>query len=106
MMRPCLERGCTALTTRTRCIYHTRSHDRTRRPSATQRYGAGFAERHRSAVEAEPWCHNPTCPHPDAGTDANPLTADHSHPASRGGQAGPLVPLCKRCNSAKGNRTG
>ena len=106
MLRPCLERGCTALTTATRCIYHARSHDRTRRGTATQRYGSGWAARHKAAVQAEPWCHSTPCPHPDAGTDANPLTADHTNPASLGGAAGRLVVLCRRCNSAKGNRTG
>ena len=104
MQRPCLD--CGRLTKRTRCLGCARAYDQTRRPSATQRYGTGWAARHKAAIEAQPWCHNPECPYPDAGTTANPLTADHSTPASLGGVASVLVPMCKRCNSAKGNRTG
>ena len=104
MQRPCLD--CGRLTKRTRCLTCTKAYDQTRRPSATERYGPGWAARHRAAVQAEPWCHNPTCPYPDAGSDANPLTADHTTPASLGGAGSVLVVLCKRCNSGKGARTG
>ena len=39
------------------------------------------------------------------GTDKN-LTVDHKHPRSRGGatKKGNLQPLCRSCNSRKGNR--
>jgi len=66
------------------------------------RYGPGYRSRHRTAIEAEPWCHNPRCPYPDAGTPSNPLQADHPLAIANGGsplQA--LVPLCRSCHGAK-----
>ena len=104
-MKPCLEPGYGALSRGTRCPIHTRTHERTRRPAFSERYGPGWARRRQETIDAEPWCHNPRgCPHTDAGTSTNPLTADHLVPLARGGMGSPLVPMCRRCNSAKGAR--
>lgn len=77
-----------------------------RRGTSTQRgYDADYRRRRAAVIAAEPWCHTePSCPYADSGTSANPLTADHVLPVSKGGRHGPLVPLCKRCNSGKGAR--
>jgi hypothetical protein len=40
-----------------------------------------------------------------AFTAANPKTAQHVTPRSRGGSAGPILAYCRNCNSSKGNRT-
>jgi len=75
MNKPCLD--CSKPRPRTRCRDCERYHDRTRRPSPTERYGPGYQRRHREVVEFEPWCHYP------AGyryqiTAANPLTVHGS----------------------------
>ena len=101
--KPCLT--CGRLTQHgSRCSLCERAHDRARRPDFRARYGTNWDRRRAEAIEVEPWCHNPDCSHPDAGTSANPLSADHDMPLIRGGQNSVLVPMCKRCNSAKGGR--
>ena len=42
------------------------------------------------------------------GTQDNPITAHHDVPVAHGGASVPdnYVPLCRRCNSARGTRTG
>jgi len=53
----------------------------------------------------EPWCHADPCRFPEsAGTPANPLSADHVDPVSRGGRDSELVVLCRSDNVAKGAR--
>lgn len=37
-------------------------------------------------------------------TPANPKTAGHTTPRSRGGGNGPILPVCRRCNSSDGGR--
>jgi hypothetical protein len=58
-------------------------------------------------IAAEPWCHRlGGCPHEDAGTPGNALTADHpwSLDALEGDvgawKSQPLVPMCHLCCSA------
>ena len=102
-MRPCL--SCGALTRSTRCPAHERANDHTRRPAFRARYGPGWDKRRAETIAAEPWCHTyPHCPYPDAGSAANPLTADHSLALVAGGSDSPLVTRCRRCNSGKGAR--
>ena len=107
-MRRCLGVAglrCGALISRgTRCLACARLYDRSRRPSPTVRYGSGYQSRHAAALVDEPWCHWPGCPYPI--TPANPLTADHSVPAARGGMGSVLVPMCKHHNSSRGARGG
>lgn len=88
-----------------RCRDCAREWDRERRRSYRQRgYDYAYEQRRRAAITAEPWCHNRACPRADAGTPANPLSADHVIPVVEGGQLGPITVLCKRCNSAKRDR--
>jgi hypothetical protein len=96
-MKPCLD--CGRLTHQSRCSLHQASHDSV---YAT----AAYLTEREVVLRAEPWCHNPACPYPDAGTPANPLTADHTVPVVFGGAGSPLVPVCRRCNSARGARHG
>ena len=74
--------------------------------------GAAYQRARRDAIAAEPWCHRAeldfgmgkqACPHPDAGTPANPLTGDHVVPRRLGG-SDELVVLCLRCNAERGSR--
>lgn len=74
-----------------------------KRGTTTQR-GLGWAHQKRAAevlagVECCPRCGRE--PTPD-----NPLTAHHSQARARGGGDSPLVPLCRKCNSEIGDRTG
>lgn len=62
-----------------------------------------YQAQRRALIAAEPWCHASPCPYPDAGSAANPLTADHVIPL-RARVTDGLVVLCRRCNSAKGGR--
>lgn len=64
----------------------------------TTRRGYGSTHQQRAAllIAAEPWCHNPNCPHTDVGTPSNPLTLEHLDPADRNG---PVTVTCHRCNS-------
>lgn len=94
---------CGALTPRTRCPRHQALWERLRRPSFRERgYDADYERRRGAAIKAEPWCHYPGgCRFPDdAGTPANPLTAEHVIAMRHGGQDGPLEVWCKRDNSA------
>lgn len=104
MKRACLTCGALFSGGRPRCPGCQRGHDRARRPSPEARYGADRKQRHRAAIESEPWCHwEGGCQYPDAGSHLNPLAADHPTPVARGGAATqPLVVLCRRHNSGKG----
>lgn len=46
--------------------------------------------------------HAGTCGEPF--TAENPKTADHVVPRSQGGGDGPILAMCRRCNSSKGGR--
>lgn len=96
--RPCMD--CGRPTHGTRCPEHA--------SSTARGYGQAHRRATKAAIEAEPWCHTPGgCPHPDAGTPANPLTGGHPYPLSAydGNRAAwaaqPRVPQCRRCNSGK-----
>lgn len=93
-MRLCARPGCSELTDQSYCHPHYLAK---RRPF----YNRQHARRAKAAIAAEPWCHNPDCPHPDAGTASNPLTGDHSDPSD---PRSALRPWCRRCNSARANR--
>lgn len=94
-MRVCLSPGCPRLTSASYCREHYLAK---RRPF----YNRQHAKRAKAAIAAEPWCHaDGGCPHPDAGTPANPLTGDHADPQE---PMSALRPLCRRCNSARANR--
>ena len=103
---PCLDCGVPQVHG-PRCVLCTRSHDRRRRSSPAARgYDATYRRQRAAVLAAEPWCHASPCRYPEtAGTRVNPLTADHVTPLSAGGYGGPLVPMCRSCNSAKGART-
>ncbi len=93
------------LTTASRCPTHAREHDASRRPSPDERgYDAQYRGRRAQALYDQPWCHSDPCPYADAGSTANPLTADHDRPVSLGGYNSTLTVRCRRCNSARGNR--
>lgn len=95
MNRVCLKPGCPELTSGSYCRRHYLAK---RRPF----YNRQHAKRARAAIAAEPWCHTPGgCPHPDAGTPANPLQGDHSDPRD---PMSPIRPLCRRCNVTRANR--
>lgn len=88
-----------------RCPGCERQRDTARGTSTQRGYDSAYRLRRREIIEAEPWCHTPGgCPYGDGGTRANPLTADHVNPRGPAWAAGPLVPLCKRCNSGKRDR--
>jgi hypothetical protein len=81
------------------------------RPSRRSLRGAharGYTREHQrltaEAIQREPWCHNPDCPHDDAGTPANPLQGHHPHSLGQGGAYDQPVriPMCRRCNIAIG----
>jgi 5-methylcytosine-specific restriction endonuclease McrA len=99
--RPCLgtrDERCGIPTEGSRCPKHARAvHAPYNDPD--------YLRRRDEAIRAQPWCHNPEgCPYPDAGTPANPLTADHTIPLAAGGAHSRLEPWCKRCNSGKRDR--
>jgi 5-methylcytosine-specific restriction protein A len=76
---------------------------RTNRPSARERGYDGAYRRARAHVLArQPWCG--VCRH--TGSPANPLTADHITPLSKGGtnDVSNLRTYCRSCNSRRGNR--
>ena len=99
-LRSCLggldRRPCGRLTRATRCPVHA--------AQVRQPYNGTYRARRGLAIQGEPWCHSTPCPYPDAGTRANPLTADHINPIANGGADGPLTVLCLRCNSGKRDR--
>lgn len=78
-----------------------------RRPGGAQAkgYTAGHQEETKRAIAAAPWCHTwPSCPHADAGTDANPLQGGHPKLKAEcrteaEWRAQQVVPQCRRCNS-------
>lgn len=102
MRRPCIDCGEVFTPTgsqASRCpdCYRTRERNR-KRPEYRDRAYAGTYEHDRKAVIGRPCAlHLPGC----TGVAD---TADHLIPVSQGGAGGPLVPACKHCNSARGNR--
>lgn len=78
---------------------------RNARPSSSQR-GLGWAfsarkakDRGYQAATVCQWCGKPF-------TDADPKTADHVVPRSRGGAHGPIVAAHRSCNSSRGGKLG
>jgi hypothetical protein len=96
MNRPCLD--CGTPTPKARCPRCTRTKDQARGTSTQRGYGHAHQQRRTATIDSEPWCHNPTCDHPDAGAHTNPLTLEHLDPTDR---HGPATVLCHRCNSAR-----
>lgn len=71
--------------------------------NTTQR-GLGYAHRVKAkavvvAAQVCTRCQQPPSP-------SNPLTAHHTTARAKGGGESPMVALCRRCNSAIGDRTG
>lgn len=106
--RPCIVTGCPHYTTAgSRCAAHRRQAERAkqaRRPVTS----AERARRARAVAEHVRtrgwWCPGWRDQPPHTSSD---LTADHVWPVAAGGpEAGPLVVRCRRCNSARGARTG
>lgn len=94
MKRRCLEPGCSALTTESRCPPHAR-----RRRAA---YGGEWPRISREAIAAHRAVHGNWCP--GWGVDPHPsadLTADHVNPLRL--DAGVRV-LCRACNGRRGDR--
>lgn len=91
---------------------------RPRQPNAGRSsHQRGYGQTHRTAtalaIHREPWCHTLNgCPHPDAGTPANPLTGGHPHTLAQlaydteAWTAQQLQAQCARCNSARLPLTG
>jgi 5-methylcytosine-specific restriction endonuclease McrA len=98
MTMPCLD--CGALTQGSRCSQCKARHDAGRGTTTQRGYGADHQRRAKAVIAAQPWCS--LCGH--AGSQDNPLTADHVVPVSHGGIRGPLRVACLRCNSRRGNR--
>jgi 5-methylcytosine-specific restriction protein A len=101
---PCNIGKCPRLAvSRGRCELHPLP-ARTHELSATRRgYGVAWRRVVERAIAEQPWCSR--CGH--TGSPDNPLTGDHLVPVSRGGlaEASNVRVLCRRCNSAKGNRS-
>jgi len=92
-LRPCIETGCPALTSRTRCTQHERARDRSRGTPAQRGYDAAWVARSREQRRRVPYCE-------ECG-DTDDLTADHIIP---GDANSPIRTLCRSCNSARANR--
>ena len=101
MKRRCI-RGHGFLVSGQRCRACER--ERTARRDLSHYENAEYRARRAAVLAAEPWCHSTPCRYDDAGTVANPLTADHVVAVASGGALGPLSVLCKRCNSGKRDR--
>jgi 5-methylcytosine-specific restriction endonuclease McrA len=102
VLKPCVV--CGALSRGPRCARHPLT-----RPTTTERgLGSKWQKVARDQVKRQPWCSCPGCSlHQGPCNAEQDLTADHVVPRSRGGstQDG-VATLCRRCNSAKGNRQG
>ncbi len=114
-LRICLgwhDETCRERTPNPRCPRHDamrkRASNARHRPHRERRPGYGAAERRRRADAVTQWRdeHGDMCPgyqrppHP-----ASDLTADHVISVASGGREdGPLVVLCRSCNSRKGAR--
>lgn len=75
-----------------RCQYHTTVREANRRPTATERYGAGFRERH-AELYGRP------CELRLEGCTGIADTAQHTVRVADGGRDSRLIPACKHCNS-------
>ncbi|MFE9962877.1 HNH endonuclease [Streptomyces sp. NPDC005525] len=76
---------------------------RSDRPSAHARgYNAAYRRARALVLARQPFCS--VCAH--WGSNANPLTADHITPLSKGGtnDVANLRTYCRSCNSRRGNR--
>lgn len=99
-MRPCAEPGCAVLLPKSgRCSTHRRDS-----PTTTQRT---WPERQRRAQAVRQWVQLKGYVCPGYGVPSHPsrdLTADHLLAVVNGGGDGPLVVLCRSCNSRKSDR--
>jgi hypothetical protein len=70
-MQKCIETGCDAKQNATRCPFHRRQHDRTRRPTTAQRgYGAAWQRESRESRALRPLCESPLgCTRPSHSKD-------------------------------------
>lgn len=103
---------CFRPTTGSRCPAHGGRTDRPDRPTATQRgYDADWRRVRRRVRDRWIEQHGPLCPgyrRPPHRVDPAELEVDHVIPLADGGprlDPANLRPLCKRCNSAKRDRT-
>lgn len=117
--RWCIEPGCRKLfdadstgTLRCPACQATATARRNARPSSSQR-GLGWAFTVRKAADENyqhaTRCQCPGCPRCGSGcgepfTAANPKTGGHAVPRSRGGADGPILAICRACNSSDGGR--
>jgi 5-methylcytosine-specific restriction endonuclease McrA len=94
--------GCGERSRGPRCAEHEREHDAKRRPNAYRRgYNAEYAKARQLLKGWATFCHY--CG--GAFTKADPMTAGHVVPVSRGGTvADGLFPAHRSCNSAAGNK--
>jgi 5-methylcytosine-specific restriction protein A len=89
-----------------RCPDCASAHDRRQNAQRGTRTQRGYDNRwlrvSKSAIRRQPWCSD--CG--TAGDKANPLTGHHVTARSKGGPgtAENVMVLCRRCNSARGNR--
>lgn len=72
--------------------------------SARKKQDPGYLQATTCQCPGTPRCrlHNGPCGEPF--TAANPKTADHVLPRSQGGADGPILAVCRRCNSSAGGR--
>jgi hypothetical protein len=124
--RWCICKGCPACgtgcgnlfdldTTRSqRCpgCQHHRTRQLQQRPSSSSR-GLGWAFTRRkhndTSYQQATRCQCPGCPRCGTGcgqpfTTANPKTAGHVQPRSKGGGSSPIRAVCRACNSSDGGR--
>lgn len=111
ILRPCLEAGCGALSTRARCIVHAALHrarrNRTPRPlrAVAEPYRKGYdTKEYRTARKAVQEAFRglpcPVCRQP-----MHPPTVEHIEPLSvTGGTTVRIGVLCLSCNSGKRGR--
>jgi len=92
-LKPCLD--CGRLTSRSRCTIHQRGKQQAKDAKRPTRRTHTEQQRRRQQVAAQPWC--TVC------GSTEDLTAEHVVPVAAGGsEDGPLVTLCRRCNSSRG----
>lgn len=103
MRRPCIQ--CGVLTSDTRCAEHRRQQQQRKR----QRRPYSWREQQRRKAAVDAWVaeRGYVCPGWQRESHwSTDLTADHIQAVADGGsEDGPLVVLCRPCNSRKGKRS-
>lgn len=93
MKRPCLEPGCAALTTATRCPMHTKQHEQRRWAAKQGRYNGQWRKQSKQSIADHLAEHGPLCPGWATAAhivDPSILVTDHD-----------VGVLCRPCNSRK-----